>query len=202
MFVVATQAATESHVVEVTALVIALYGAIVATIVAVQGLRADRASVFVSHGWSYSVDDFVRPGHPQPHELLLTAVNSGRRDVVVRSLGLEIPGLGAVVSPEFVESTLIQEDGRLQFLPQKAAESRPQERYRRNDRRLTPGEKMELRFDAEELGRLLDQMHRHRGVGTGRVRAVLEDTTENRYCGSWFEIREDIPRRQPEEESG
>ncbi len=176
----------------VIALVIAVYGAGVATIVAVNALRADRVSVFVSHGWSYSLhfapaDSAAEGLARRPNELFLYAVNNGRRDVVVSSLMLDIPGLFRV-APGFFENAFFEEDGRLQMLSEEAADS---ETHEKNNQRLVPGETMEVRFDTQALNRFLGHIERHRGIVTPRVRGVLEDTMGKAYCGSWFELDDD-----------
>ena len=175
---------------EVIALVIAVYGAAVATIVAVHALRADRVSVFVSHGWEYPVHFAPSDGSyeglaQRPAELLLFAVNNGRRDVVVSSLTLDIRGLGRV-APAFVEGAFQNGQGQM-LSEQEADDSEAQEKA---NQRLAPGDTMEVRLDTQTLNRFLNQIGRHEGSATPKLRGVLEDTMGKAHSGSWFEIDE------------
>ena len=153
-------------VVEIVTPMVALYGAILATAVGVKGLRSDRLSAFVSYGWSYSADSIGSSAPPE--ELCLHAVNDGRRDLVVSTLSLEIPEF-CLIAPKFLERFGAS-------------------RVRKDDvegQRLAVGDRIEVRFDNTALRSLLERLGVQRPV---RVRAVLEDTLENFYFSSWFQV--------------
>lgn len=192
MFV--TQAVVENYALEVIALLIALYGAILATIVAVQTRRAERVSVRVSRKWGWSKGISSASGSLRPPETLyLTAVNNGRRDVVGDRLELEIPGLFMAVSPRFIERAVIRKNGQVELLPVEAAEradSGFREKNQRHDKPLSPGERMTESFDTKKLNRFLDSLEHYGGVRPRHVRGVFHDTTGNRYYSAWFEMSE------------
>ncbi|MCY3813471.1 MAG: hypothetical protein OXH15_16880 [Gammaproteobacteria bacterium] len=77
--------------------VVAIYGAGLATWTALRGWRADKPSVFVSYGWVFDI-----PMGANPSALTLTAVNDGRRDLIVESLSLEVPGY-CCITPAFLD---------------------------------------------------------------------------------------------------
>lgn len=153
---------------DLVTLLVALYGAALATFLGIKELGSDRLSAIVSYGWSYSEDSIKYSGSPD--EIILNAVNSGRRDLVVSSLSLEIKGF-CCITPAFLEEF---------------GASKP-ERNVVEGHRLCTGDRIEARFDIAALKRLIGIREVQ---GPVSVRAVLEDTLENFYCSSWFEIRE------------
>lgn len=156
-------------VAQVVTLLVALYGAVVATILGYQRFRSDRLSVFVSFGWTLG----RRKGTAAA--LTLEAVNDGRRDVVVSSLTLEIPGI-CRVTPAFLES-LSSTSVRHQKEPA-------------HHLRLRPGETTQAVFDNAALQAFVRDRLGLKDPAV-RVRAVLEDTLENCFFSRWFELDEE-----------
>lgn len=155
-------------VVEMLTPILAMYGAILATVVAVNRLRSDRLSAFVSHGWSYSQDSLMNSAPPK--HLFLHAVNNGRRDLVVSSLTLDIPGC-CRIAPGFLDQFGATNIGYDDV----------------EGRRLSVGDRIQVQFDNLALRSMIQRLPVQPPV---RVRAVLEDTLENYFFSSWFEIRD------------
>ena len=109
--------------------------------------------------------------HDKPDVLLIYAVNRGRHEVVVSSLCIEIPEL-CRITPLFVDKMTESEHTNNKY---------PLEE---NDR-LKSGQRLEISFDNHTL----IEEWRRRGLEMPlRVRAVFEDTLENVFYSSWFEI--------------
>ena len=153
--------------------ILALYGAVLSTIIYIREIRSERVQVFVSHGWSYG---FIAEGLPDsPERLELRAVNTCRQDVVVSSLALEIPGF-CRIAPEFLEY-----DKRETVLDNLSSVIRRPD----SPQVLKPGHQHEVSFDYSQLVEGL----RSRGMAMPlRVRVVFEDTLGNDFFSSWFHI--------------
>ena len=119
-----------------------------------------------------------------PETLNLSAVNTCRKDIVVGSLTLEIPDF-VCIAPKFLD---YETPGTV--LDNLASVIR---RAKRTKRRTTPqvlkpGHKLEVSFDHSRLVEVL----RRRGMAMPlRVRAVFQDTLENVFYSSWFDIGEE-----------
>lgn len=157
---------------EILTPLLALYGAALSTYVFYKNMQSKQPTMFVSHGWSY---DFDQRHHldPFPTTLNIHAVNHGQSEIVVASLGLEILEL-FVVTPNFVDSN--------------NAEESDYNKYDIEDKRLRHGDRIEVVFDYEKL---LHIMHSRGLTFPMRVRAVCEDSLENFYFSTWFEIGND-----------
>ena len=156
--------------------VIAGYGAVLSTYMLVRRVRSDKTKVVVTHGWSYSIRDNRMDNRPE--YLGVYAVNHSRKEVVIHSLSLELPGL-CLIAPEFLEIY--------------GGDESPNNKNLTEDTRLRYGDKAEVSFDCEMLRTMLK---RHGYSVQSRVRAVCEDTLENVYYSSWFEIGEGLSSRQ------
>ena len=156
---------------EYIALMIALYGAVLATFVAVKDWLAGRTSVFVSYGWVYTMEGLAN--HAPPDQLLLTAVNDGRRDVVVGTFTLELPDLGRV-TPAF-------------FAGQQPRSKASTCAGAIEGKRLAPGDSVQVKFDGKAVRALVRQKF---DKGPVELRGVLEDSLENHYFSSSFEVGE------------
>ena len=147
--------------------ILAVYGAGLSTYLCVKAVRSDRIQVAVTHGWGYSPEALRESKSPE--ELTISAVNECRREIVMTSLTLEIPGLARIV-PAFLEPFGAKKE-RLKEEPDQT--------------RLMPGDKIEVSFDHSALKTMLRSYRIETPV---QVRAVFEDTLENLFFGSWFEI--------------
>ena len=103
-----------------------------------------------------------------PEVLCLHAVNDGGRDLVVSTLSLEIPGY-CLIGPKFLDHFGASDVGGDDV----------------EGRRLAVGDRIEVRFDNTALRELIRRLDVQKPL---RVRAVLEDTLENFFFSSWFEI--------------
>lgn len=159
--------------------ILALYGAVLSTIIYIKEIRSKRVQVFVTHGWSYGLT--AEGMEDSPKSLELSAVNACRQDVVVSSLTLDIPGF-CRISPQFLEC-----DQRATVVDNLSSViRRPDFTQRKKTHQiLKPGHQLEASFDHSQLVEVL----RSRGMAMPlRVRAVFEDTLENFFFSSWFHI--------------
>lgn len=156
--------------------IIAVYGAALSTYMLVRRVRSDKTKVVVTHGWSYNIRNNRMDNRPE--YLGICAVNHSRKEVVVQSLSLEIPGL-CLIAPGFLEIY--------------GGDKSPNNRNLTEDTRLRCGDKAEVSFDCKMLRAMLNK---HGYSVQLRVRAVCEDTLENVYYSSWFEIGEGLSSRQ------
>ena len=154
---------------EILTPLLALYGAALSTYVFYKNMQSRRPTMFVSHGWSY---DFGQRRDLDwfPVTLNLHAVNHGQPEIVVSSLGLEIPEF-CIITPNFVDSN--------------SADESDNNKYEVEDKRLHHGDRIEVVFD---YGKLLHMLHSRGVTFPVRVRAVCEDSLENFYFSTWFEI--------------
>ena len=168
--------------IEVLTPIIAFWGAALSTYIYVKKTMSDRIKMSVTYGWGYSELDTMIP-----EVLTLHAVNSCRRDVVVGSLTLEVPGL-CRITPLFLDWDKSDE------YEYSRGEKTSQNKYVDEDQRLRPGDRIEASFDYKELVNLL----KNRGLKMPlRARAVFEDTLENVFFSSWLEIGKE-PNRKTE----
>ena len=145
---------------------VAIYGAALSSYIFFRNRRLERNVLSVTYGWSYSV-----PGPMDVPELLkLEATNTCRHEVVVFSLSLDIPGF-CRITPAFLDKEGDKEDTKNEYFSEGA--------------RLKPGEQISATFDYAELMQFIERMN---WVTPLRVRATCEDTLENFFFGSWFEI--------------
>lgn len=125
--------------------VLALYGAVLSTIIYIREIRSERVQVFVSHGWSYG---YTAEGMANsPERLELRAVNTCRQDVVVCSLALEIPGF-CRIAPEFLGY------GKRETVSENlsSVSRRPDSpRRKKTHQVLKPGHQLEVSFDYSQL---------------------------------------------------
>ena len=121
--------------------------------------------------WHKSADD------NNPNALTIGAVNQGKRDSKLRMLGIEIPDY-CIISPGFIDA-MIGTSG---------------DHNKHVDGRITlnSGDEIEVCFDYEKLtGFLAKNLGRELPC---RVRPVYEDTLENSFFGTWFQLGERIDR--------
>lgn len=154
---------------EVLVPLLALYGATLSTYVCYKNIQANRPKLFVTHGWSYDIDKGGSFGW-FPTTLNLYAVNQRQREVVVSSFGLELPDSN-VITPPFLD--ISESDGN------------SNNKYDVEDKRLQYGDRIEIVFDYRKL---LDRLHGRNAKLPLRVRAVCEDSLENFYFSTRFEI--------------
>ena len=148
---------------------VAIYGAVLSSYILYRNMRSARNKLSVTYGWSYSV-----PGPVNVPQLLeLEATNTGRHDMVVFSLRLDIPRF-CRITPAFLDKEGNKEESK--------------NRYFAKGVRLKPGDQISATFDYAELKQFIERM---KWTTPLRVRAVCEDTLENYFFGSWFEIGKD-----------
>ena len=84
------------------------------------------------------------------------------------------------------------------FLGSSSADEVVDNKYDVEDKRLQCGDRIEVVFDYEKL---LNMLHDRRANLPMRVRAVCEDSLENFYFSTWFEIgdknRQETTRQTP-----
>ena len=158
------------EVVQIGTALIAFYGAVFSTVLFFRQKRLDRPKIEVSHAFHYAVAPDRKRDAP-PAALLVQAVNSGRQELVVTHLALEIPGFTAI-TPSFL--TLKRGNRKSRY-------NRPQ----LDKARLRPGDMMETSFDYAQLLAMLDD----HGIDTPlQVRGLCYDTLGNFFSASWHEI--------------
>ena len=117
-------------ILEMLTRIAALWGAALSTYILVRMIRAEKPNIFVTYGWSYDFDNVGM--NDLPKALLLQAVNHSKREVVVNSLCLEIPG--------FCRITPL-------FLATKRARNTTHNKYSINKDRLKNGDQIDVYFD-------------------------------------------------------
>lgn len=167
--------------------ILALYGAVLSTYICIRTIRAERVRVFVTHGWRYGVTS--KGMDESPETLILSAVNTCRKDIVVRSLALDIPDFCGI-TPEFLE---YETPGTVLDNLASAIRRATSTRRKATPEVLKPGHKLEVSFDHSQLVEVLRRREMEMPL---RVRAVFEDTLENVFVSSWFHIGEE-PKAPP-----
>ena len=167
--------------------ILALYGAVLSTYICIRTIRAERVRVFVTHGWTYGMT--ARGMAESPETLNLSAVNTCRKDIVVSSLALDVPGF-CYITPRFLE---YETPGTVLDNLASAIRRATSTRRETAPEVLKPGHELEVSFDHSQLVEVL----RRRGMEMPlRVRAVFGDTLENIFFSSWFHIGEE-PKAPP-----
>ena len=107
----------------------------------------------------------------RPDALVLNALNSGRREILVSQLALDIPGF-MLISPRFLTSKRENRSSR-------------HNRYELDNARLAPGDTIDVSFDYAQLLAMLSD----HGIDTPlRVRGLCHDSLYNFFAGTWIEI--------------
>ena len=161
---------------EVLIPLLALYGAGLSTYVCYKNIQSNRPKVFTTHGWSYEVDQNRRLNW-FPTTLTLHAVNRGQQEVVVVSLGLELSNSNIILPTYFDPND---------------ADAPEKNEHDAEDKRLQYGDKIEVVFGYENL---LNGLRGQKANLPMRVRAVCEDSLENFYFSTYFEIGKEICRK-------
>lgn len=157
-------------VIQIGTAAVAIYGAAFSTYTFLQQRKSEKPNLFVNYGWSYGIVD--RKMSAFPEVLNLNAVNHGRRDLVVRHLSLEIPNF-CLITPLFMKTEITNISDK--------------NKYDITNTRLKSGDEVEISYDYNDLLFMLS----NRGIQTPiRIRAVCEDSLENFFFSTWFEIGE------------
>ena len=160
---------TIAVIIAAISIIIAGYGAVLSTIVLVRRIRDDRFDVFVSHGYSYERKNLIRGNDPDA--LTISAVNRGKRELKSTILGIDIPDY-CIITPTFLDEITNADSENNKCIDEKIT--------------LKPGDKIEASFDYKHLTIfLVNNLGRELPC---RIRPVYEDTLENVFCGTWFEL--------------
>ena len=167
---------TLETIIQTTVTAAALWGAGLSSYLAWRNFKADKPTMFVTHGWSQDMDIIERTIESSPSALTLHATNTGRQEIVVHILGLEIEGR-CCITPGILED--------LTNLPPSDKNKDAQ-----HNTRLKLGDSISAAFDLRHLIQLLGNFP---GL---RIRAYCEDTLENRFLGSWIDMSPANPARR------
>ncbi len=123
---------------EIVTLLIALYGAVLATTVYVRDAKLNKPSIYVSHGWGYGSS--CSTGSSQLETIIVFAVNHGKTVVRIEILGLELNG-EFCITPVALEMFGIEGKNNTDDVDR--------------HHKLGPGEKVEVSYDVSALRQML-----------------------------------------------
>ena len=148
---------------------VALYGAGFSTWLFFRQKGLDRPNLWVGPAFHFPITG--RTMADRPSALVVKAINSGRREILVSHITLDIPGF-TPITPLFLTSKPENRSSR-------------HNRYEIDNAWLAPGDTIAASFDYAQLLTML----RDHGIDMPlQVRGLCHDSLHNFFTSSWFEI--------------